>query len=363
MNKTSIEWCDFAANPIRYRDTEGKSVWACVKASEGCQHCYAEALAHRYQGREFTAKAMEGVTPYVDERELKAMLAPAKLPAGSKVFVGDMTDMFGPWVPFELLDRVFAVFALRPDVVFQVLTKRPERMREYLAARDTAGAVAITIREVAPDGGLAAMKAMGTHVLRDVVQRRWPLPNIWLGVSVENQHWADVRIPELLATPAAVRFLSCEPLLGEVYFTRDLLWNATPCPEGCGCARPVDADVADCACDGPCCFDLEGFNGRKPDIDWVIVGGESGPGARPCDVGWIRSIVSQCKAAGTKVFVKQLGAKPYVRWMETEAHPVYDEGDPGFHEVENLEAWRLRNRKGADPDEWPEDLRVREWPL
>jgi len=122
-------------------------------------------------------------------------------------------DPFEEDVPDEMLDRMFAVFALRPDLVFQVLTKRPERMRAYFSTRDTAGAIAVTIREVAPDGGLAAMRAMGTHVLRDVVQKRWPLPNVWLGTSVENQATADERIPELLATPAAVRFLSCEPLL------------------------------------------------------------------------------------------------------------------------------------------------------
>lgn len=327
MNKTSIEWCDFTANPIRYRDASRKSVWACVKASEGCQHCYAEALAHRYQGREFTARAMEGVTPYVDERELKAMLSPTKLPSGSKVFVGDMTDVFGPWVPFELLDRVFAVFALRPDVVFQVLTKRPARMQEYVTAAAT------------------EMHIAGTGRVDQPIP--WPLPNVWLGVSAENQHWADVRIPELLATPAAVRFVSAEPLLGPLELEKLIhdsdcvsINNRYPDGQACYCTEP-----------------------REDHISWVIVGGESGPGARPCDVGWIRSIVAQCKAAGTKVFVKQLGARPYVRWLETEAHPVYDEGDPGFHEIENLEAWRLRDRKGGDMAEWPVDLRVREWPL
>lgn len=222
-----------------------------------------------------------------------------------------MTDVFGEWVPFEYLDRLFAVFALRPDVVFQVLTKRPERMREYLTTRDTAGAVAITIREVAPDGGLAAMQAMGTHVLRDVVQRRWPLPNVWLGTSTENQRGVDIRVPELLATPAAVRFLSCEPLLG-----------------------PLDLTIRANLADG---------------LDWVVTGGESGPRARPCDLAWLRGIVEQCRAAGVACFVKQLGARPFTSDLGEQF------GDRGLG--------GLKSRKGGDMEEWPEDLRVREMPV
>lgn len=338
VNRTSIKWCDFTANPIRYRDAAGKSVWACVKASAGCQHCYAEALAHRYQGREFTAKAMEGVTPYVDERALKAMLSPTKLPAGSKVFVGDMTDMFGSWVPFELMDRVFAVFALRPDVVFQVLTKRPERMREY--ACDS------TRRQRVGSGYAATGRS------------DWPLPNVWLGVSAENQHWADVRIPELLATPAAVRFVSAEPLLGPVDFEP---WVMQECRR---CARRgayTDGTETEYWCQR--CGEED--NPVRPKLDWVIVGGESGPGARPCDVGWIRRIVGQCRAAGVAVFVKQLGARPVTAcashgvscgghrwpWNENEAQALGKEPRP-----------KLKSRKGGDPGEWPEDLRVREWP-
>ena len=131
----------------------------------------------------------------------------------------------------------------------------------------------------------------------------WPLPNVWLGVSVEDQAAADARIPELLDTPAAVRFLSCEPLIEEVEFTDDLLWAPQRCSSECGCQYPEDADRNDCACEGECCYSLT-FIDRVPDIDWVIVGGE-GPGARPCDLAWIRGIVGQCKAAGVPVFVKQ----------------------------------------------------------
>ena len=355
MNKTAIEWCDFTANPIRYRDDAGKSVWACLKASEGCQHCYAEALAHRYQGRDFTAKAMEGVTPYVDERELKAMLSPTKLLAGSRVFVGDMTDMFGPWVPFELMDRVFAVFALRPDVVFQVLTKRPERLREYLTRESVARRIFWQALELTLS---ALVRDPDSNVGDQLVVERgqgipWPLPNVWLGVSAENQHWADVRTPELLATPAAVRFVSAEPLLGPVDFTRlQPKWMPRE-------KHPYDPIMRLDALQGL----ITGMDeylerdelGRHRKLDWIIFGGESGPRARPCDVGWIRSIVAQCQAAGTKVFVKQLGARP-----QLDRHWRLD-GDPDTVMVR--QRIELRDRKGGDPGEWPEDLRVREWPL
>lgn len=302
MNRTSIEWTDFSSNLIKFRDPDGKVVHGCVKVSPGCANCYASAISKRFSGGEFTASRQKTLTPFFDEEEARRILRSRA--TGKKVFVGDMTDAFGEWVPDWMLDRMFAVFALRPDLVFQVLTKRPERMRAYFSTRDTAGAIAVTIREVAPDGGLAAMRAMGTHVLRDVVQKRWPLPNVWLGTSVENQATADERIPELLATPAAVRFLSCEPLIEEVEFTDDLLWAPQRCSPECGCQYPEDADRNDCACEGECCYSLT-FIDRVPDIDWVIVGGESGPGARPCDLAWIRGIVGQCKAAGAPVFVKQ----------------------------------------------------------
>lgn len=312
VNKTGIEWTDYSTNPVKYRDGEGRSVWACVRTSPGCAHCYSADLAKRYRrGGEFTAAEMAGYECYLDDGELRQMLSPKRLPSGSRCFVGDMTDVFGEWVPFQYLDRLFAVFALRPDVVFQVLTKRPERMREYLTTRDTAGAVAITIREVAPDGGLAAMQAMGTRVLRDVVQRRWPLPNVWLGTSTENQRGVDIRVPELLATPAAVRFLSCEPLLG-----------------------PLDLTIRANLADG---------------LDWVVTGGESGPRARPCDLAWLRGIVEQCRAAGVACFVKQLGARPFT------SDPGEQFGDRGLG--------GLKSRKGSDMGEWPEDLRVREMPV
>ena len=291
MNKTTIEWTDYTSNLIKYRDPEGRTVHGCIKVSPGCANCYASAWSARGLTGErdgaFTAKRQATLTPYFDDAEAQRILRTRV--TGKRVFVGDMTDVFGEWVPDALLDRMFAVFAMRPDLTFQLLTKRPERMRAYVASerRDTQGAIAVTIREVVtPEQVTAAMQEHRTHVLRDVVQRRWPLPNVWLGVSVEDQAAADDRIPELLDTPAAVRFLSCEPLLEPVDLEPWLRRVATSGPgwRMTGGSAMAIADIV---------------------LDWVIVGGESGPGARPCDVGWIRDIVGQCRAAGVAFWAKQ----------------------------------------------------------
>lgn len=173
-----------------------------------------------------------------------------------------------------------------------------------------------------------------------------PLPNVWLGVSVENQAAADERIPHLLRTPAAVRFLSCEPLLGPVD-----LRHIRPAQKPEAAMRPVTGEVVEANClSGDCITSLGfGYSGG-PTVSWVIVGGESGPGARPCNIEWVRSVVRQCQAAGVPVFVKQLGSQPEfgagecVRWAD--AGPTQ----------------RLRDKKGGDIAEWPADLRVREFP-
>ena len=190
-----------------------------------------------------------------------------------------MTDIFGDWVPFELLDRLFAVFALRPDITFQVLTKRPERMAEYLLTRFRTARVS----ERACMMGTADQRAS----LVEPNFRPWPFPNVWLGCSVENQQAADERIPHLLKCPAAVRFLSVEPMIGPVEFS----------------------DVSQRS-------DALAQLGKKAlsGIDWTIVGGESGHGARPMHPDWTRSIRDQCKAAGVAFFFKQWG-----EWMNAEA--------------------------------------------
>jgi len=353
MNNTTIEWTDFSANPIKFRDASGRVVWGCVHASPGCQHCYAETLATRYgKGGPFNVPTMAGLTPFLDEAELHKMLTSKRISgrdvSGSRCFVGDMTDIFGPWVPDEMLDKLFAVFALRPDVMWQVLTKRAERMRQYMTTGSSTqgmqgrwGALIDASFDLERDGVIGSF-------MRDGSGKWWPLRNVHLGVSCEDQALANERIPHLLQTPAAVRFVSAEPLLGPIRFA------AVP-----GFNRAGSAGV------------------ELLRNVWVIVGGESGPQARPCYVAWVRSLVEQCRSAGVPAFVKQLGSN------------VRDLNDAGWDGIEPTE-WpadiaandciehdpdgsrdgyqgapvrvRLVSRKGGDPSEWPEDLRVREFP-
>jgi protein gp37 len=259
MNATGIEWCDFSAALLKYRDADGRDVWACEKCSPGCRGCYAEAMAARFKrGGPFTRQVMKTVTPYFCEKEAARILKSKKL-AGKRVFMNDMTDTFGEWVPFEIIDKMFAVFALRPDVVFQILTKRPERMAEYLAMDFPVDRLLTILRSVSsPWNGL---KLAANEW---IVGNKWGLRNAWFGASVEDVKRKS-RIDELREVPGAIRFLSLEPLL---------------------------EDLGE--------LDLRNIN-------WVIVGGESGHGARPMHPNWARSIRDQCVAAGVPFFFKQWG--------------------------------------------------------
>jgi len=176
----------------------------------------------------------------------------------------------------------------------------------------------------------------------------WPLPNVWLGTSVEDQAAADTRIPELLATPAAVRFLSCEPLLGPV----DIFGVSPDMEYGVGfVTRGVQTKPHDV--NGPAEYDVE----AEPGIDWVIGGGESGTGARPCDLAWLRSLRDQCAAAGVAYFNKQLGSRPRI-WHEAKLADAQAGRDASqYHPLP------LKHGHGGNPEEWPEDLRRREWPV
>jgi protein gp37 len=294
MNKTSIEWTTFSANPLKYRDASGDVVWGCVHASPGCINCYSEATAKRWdKGGPFNVPTMNGLTPFLDEGELHHMLTAKtieKTPvSGSRCFVGDMTDIFGEWVPDDLLNRLFShVLEIRTDVTWQILTKRAERMHRYLSWRWGGG--------------------------------RIPSRHIHIGVSCEDQKRADERIPHLLQTPVAVRFISAEPLL-----------------EGLDIAK------------------------HRPGANrlWVIVGGESGHGARPCRVWWIRNIVGQCRDADVPVFVKQFGSAP-------EIEQGCGDCDPCLHGQRCYQSYHigmeLKDHKGGNMSEWPEDLRIRQFP-
>lgn len=350
---TGIEWTDTTWNPVI----------GCTPVSPGCLNCYAATMARRleamgkpeYAPREYwdppssnadgsdaraaklthtirIAEVRNGRAVFTGEvRCLEDRLTdPLRWRKPRRVFVNSMSDLFHESVPFEFIDRVFAVMALCPQHTFQVLTKRPDRMAEYLRP-DGGVRLAAAIRDIVGRSRGDESVSQTEEAVRRYDNAGGVLPNVWLGTSAENQATADERIPHLLRCPAAVRFLSCEPLLGPVDLSL-FLW----------------------------CMDGERRHGRLNRLHWVIVGGESGPKARPCDVEWIRSIVRQCKDAGVPCFVKQLGKHP----REVAASGpcsvmpwVWDDGG------ENIERWyKPSDRKGGDPSEWPEDLRVRQWP-
>jgi protein gp37 len=242
---SSIEWTDATWNPVT----------GCTKVSEGCDHCYAETFAERWRG----------VPGHHFEHGFDVRLWPDRLTIPltwrkpRRIFVNSMSDLFHPQISDEFIAEVFAVMISAPRHTFQLLTKRPGRMRHLLACRD----FAISAYKV-------AISRYDTEV-----RAGWPLPNVWLGVSAETQKWADIRVPVLLDTPAAVRFVSAEPLLGPV--------NLAVAPEALGGLDWIDL------------------------LDWVIVGGESGPRARPMHPEWVRDLRAQCGLARTAFFFKQWG--------------------------------------------------------
>lgn len=303
---TRISWTDETWNPIRAR-LKGSDRWGyhCERISPGCQHCYACTMNGRMlpswgTGLDYTVPNREKVEIFLDEKEL---LKPLSWKKSRRVFPCSMTDLFAAFVPDEMIDRMFAVMALTPWHTYQVLTKRADRMAAYCS--DLTFARMCDWINRSADGGL---HRVGAYNLCSIAYKATkgtkyqgrsvpgpPLPHVWLGVSCEDQKRADERIPHLLRTPAAVRFLSCEPLLEGA----DILPYLRPICAQCG--QRVDAS----AC-GPTHAAIWAMRGKTGNwIDWLITGAESGPGARPCQEEWIRSLRDQCVAAGTAFFYKQ----------------------------------------------------------
>ena len=347
---TKIEWSDETWNPVV----------GCRRVSAGCEHCYAETMAHRlaamgqerYKGLTVLGKAGRRWAGHVN-RVPEVLDKPLRWRKPRMVFVNSMSDLFHEDVPFEYIAAVFGVMASAPRHTFQVLTKRPERMLEWFRWAEERHAAlgyypfAVCLQEASA----TAVNLLGVGTTEDL--RRavngdpWPLPNVWIGVSCENQETADERIPLLLQCPAAVHWVSAEPLLGPINFD----------PPHCQYCDFRMEEISLCD-DGttPWCMqcDSEAVYGHWLDplnggISWVVVGGESGPGARPCALNWIEIITNDCRLAGAPVFVKQLGA--YVV-------------DEGRCDGDGDWAWRagLTHPKGGNPEEWPQDLRVRQWP-
>lgn len=346
--KTTIAWTESTWNPLRARQPdEGqlakvpRAGWSCVRVSPGCTHCYAATMNKRLGTRlDYTVPDNARVKHYVSEHQLLEPLR--KWKSARRVFVCSMTDLFGEWVADEQLDHIFAVMALTPQHTYQVLTKRPERMRAYVTSRTPLGRYEAA-RRLLERQMVASIPGWTGHAIYTQ-----PLPNVWIGVSAEDQQRADERIPLLLDTPAAVRWVSAEPLLGSI----DFHGLGMPC-----CGVPYeDSRVQP---DGSCDWCGHRYNPIDQLLDWIVVGGESGAKARPFDIVWARSIRNQCREAGVAFFMKQLGAKPTsvaTRDAQDAARLL------GESRARVARIGRLLDRKGEDPSEWPEDLRVREYP-
>lgn len=279
---TQIEWCDHSWSPWR----------GCTKVSPGCANCYAETLSHRNpavlgqwgKGKP-RVRAKNWNDPMKWDRD-------ARKQGRTTTVFPSLCDIFDAEVPIGWLADFLEIVHDTPHLTWLLLTKRPEHAMDRM-------------REAAES---YMPGAYFKPWIADWLDGR-PPNGVWIGASVEDQTRADERIPELLNIPAAGRFLSVEPLLG-----------------------PVDLTVA--AFNGA--DSISGMEG----IHWVIVGGESGHGARPCNVKWIRDIIQQCAVAGVPCFVTQVGAVPLI----------------GGHRMSKL------HPKGGDPDEWPAEIRVRQFP-
>jgi protein gp37 len=350
---SNIEWTESTWNPVV----------GCSRVSAGCDHCYAVGMTRRLEAMAVSHRVHQGkgrrkhyvgltvqqkpeaiaggigVGGYHFNGKVRGVPEALGIPLGWKkprrIFVNSMSDLFHEGVPFEFIDRVFAVMALCPQHTFQVLTKRPERMAEYLNDDDRGALIRAALEEF--EDLQTATDRLGDAVFDYDVPLtdssyccvRLPPTNAWLGTSVEDQVSADERIPHLRQCPAAVRFLSAEPLLGAMDLT------------------------------GPI---------ATGQLHWVIVGGESGPGARSCNLAWIRGIVEQCKIGGVPCFVKQMGHVVDVpcyagdpedqRWATSRpmgwSHVIHDEAKSLYRVT--------MPGKGGDPETWPEGLRVRQYP-
>jgi len=270
---TKIEWADASINPLV----------GCSKVSPACDNCYAERLAARMVHNPAVAQRYAGTvdahgkwTGQINVLPNELLEKARRMRRPRRIFVGSMSDLFHPHVPDGHIARVFTQMAYVGHHTYMLLTKRPDRMRELLSRPDMQDAVRCTLQRWRDEADLPPQDF------------RWPLPNVWLGTTVEDQARADERVPELLAAPGALHFVSCEPLLGPVDFTRIIVGSAVPV------------------------------------LRWVIAGGETGPGARPSHPDWFRSLRDQCKAHDVPFFFKSWG-----EWAEGSCY------DPKFEPVAN----------------------------
>jgi len=268
---TAISWTDSTWNPFV----------GCRRVSAGCAHCYAERWAWRWAGPGGIYEGLVKMGALGPQWTGKVSLRRSQLAwplraSPRRCFVASLSDVFGEAIPDEHVAGVFGIMALAPAWRFQVLTKRPARARALLS-RLTLREVLARARELLE---LPRDRKLADELQRRTAPRRWPLSNVWLGTSVEDQEQAERRLDDLVQAPAVLRFVSAEPLLGPV--------NLAPWLAG---SRPAPARY-----------------GAPDGVRWVIVGGESGPGARPMHPAWARALRDECELSSTPYFFKQWGA-------------------------------------------------------
>jgi protein gp37 len=331
---TSIEWTDRTWNPVV----------GCSLVSPGCTNCYAMRMAGRieamgtaphYAGLTRPSKAGPVWTGEVRAAPDHVLLQPLRWRKPARIFVNSMSDLFHEGVPDAVIDRVFAVMALTPHHTFQVLTKRPERMRSYLSHPTKsvdvgleALGITLEVHSRTPGSPVGKGVTLKHSDINPGALSTWHLPNVWLGVSVEDQARADERIPVLLDTPAAVRWISAEPLLGPIDLTR------LPYPNR-GRTWMIDAVRGEMREPG---LDRTPIGGVVS-LDWVVAGGESGPDARPMHPDWARSLRDQCAAAEVPFLFKQWGSwSPVSLEIDDDggaAYPMPGCSDPAAHKAEH----------------------------
>jgi protein gp37 len=301
---TKIQWAHHTWSPWR----------GCTKVSEGCRNCYAEALSkHNPKTMGVWGPTGHRAINADWEKPLRWNEAARKAGERRRVFPS-LCDVFEDRADLvEARAQFFTLIDSTPHLDWLLLTKRPQNIKHMWPT--------MTYLD---EKGSKWGETRWHHRL--TITRK----NVWIGTSVEDQAAAEARIPDLLKVPAAVRWLSVEPLLGPV----DLRpWMFSEDGFVLSAEGPVHADDGGHA------------------LDWVVIGGESGKGARPCDIAWIRTIAAHCKDSSVPVFVKQIGARPFVG--NGDGHAMVDRSVPVVAK---------RDPKGGDPDEWPEDLRIREFP-
>lgn len=347
MSKTNISWTDETANWIV----------GCSKISQGCKNCYAATAANSARLQQFDQykKVVDGNGNWNGNIEFvpKVLNDLLKGRRSRRVFAPSMSDPFHPGVKDEWLDQFFAVAALTPHITYQVLTKRPERMLEYMNETwqvspdlEAFGVDSSTYRETRETQiNRACEEIIDRHNLADtakddlwtedgslkIMQWEWPLRNLYLGVTAENQAEANYRIPYLLklGDMGYITFVSIEPTIEEIDLVDSGMFNPG-LGEGHTWLNPL-AGVA---------YDSDGSISNTPAIDQIIIGGESGPNSRPFHLEWARSLIAQCQSTNTKVFMKQVGSNAFYQ------------GKP----------FKTKSRAGSDPSEWPEWAQIQEFP-